>query len=101
MRGPGGPAVANVRGKEGNTRGPGTGPWFVSGPDASPLRSEWAARSFASLLYHSRARGAIAQLEEHLHGMQGVQGSSPCSSTNPLLTHRPRLWLSGGGDCPG
>ena len=27
--------------------------------------------------------GAVAQLEEHLHGMQGVGGSSPPSSTHP------------------
>jgi prevent-host-death family protein len=26
--------------------------------------------------------GAVAQLEEHLHGMQGVRGSSPLSSTS-------------------
>ena len=29
-------------------------------------------------------RGAIAQLGEHLHGMQGVAGSSPASSTEPI-----------------
>ncbi len=28
------------------------------------------------------SRGAIAQLGEHLHGMQGVAGSSPASSTS-------------------
>lgn len=27
--------------------------------------------------------GAVAQLEEHLHGMQGARGSSPLSSTSP------------------
>ena len=32
-------------------------------------------------LLQSAARGAIAQLGEHLHGMQGVRGSSPRSST--------------------
>tara|TARA_B100000676_G_scaffold24155_1_gene21694 strand:- start:617 stop:733 length:117 start_codon:yes stop_codon:yes gene_type:complete len=26
--------------------------------------------------------GAVAQLAEHLHGMQGVRGSNPLSSTN-------------------
>jgi hypothetical protein len=31
-------------------------------------------------------RGAVAQLEEHLHGMQGVVGSSPISSTERLTT---------------
>ena len=35
-----------------------------------------------SPLVDSAFRGAIAQLEEHLHGMQGVRGSSPRSSTN-------------------
>ena len=28
------------------------------------------------------AHGVVAQLVEHLHGMQGVVGSSPISSTN-------------------
>ena len=27
------------------------------------------------------ARGAVAQLEEHLNGIQGVRGSNPLSST--------------------
>ncbi len=27
-------------------------------------------------------RGAVAQLEEHLNGIQGVRGSNPLSSTN-------------------
>ena len=30
---------------------------------------------------HSPICGAIAQLVEHLHGMQGVNGSTPFSST--------------------
>jgi prevent-host-death family protein len=30
--------------------------------------------------------GAVAQLEEHLHGMQGARGSSPLSSTSPPET---------------
>jgi prevent-host-death family protein len=30
--------------------------------------------------------GAVAQLEEHLHGMQGARGSSPLSSTSPPAT---------------
>ena len=30
----------------------------------------------------ARIRGAIAQLGEHLHGMQKVRGSSPRRSTN-------------------
>ena len=40
------------------------------------------SRVAATLWYTPRSRGAIAQLEEHLHGMQGVRGSSPRSSTN-------------------
>ena len=31
--------------------------------------------------------GAVAQLEEHLHGMEGARGSSPLSSTSPPETH--------------
>ena len=31
--------------------------------------------------YNSSVPGVIAQLGEHLHGMQGVKGSSPFSST--------------------
>ena len=31
---------------------------------------------------HSPICGAIAQLVEHLHGMQGVNGSTPFSSTS-------------------
>src|SRR6185369_5938916 len=34
-------------------------------------------RTDAPPLLNSAFRGAIAQLEEHLHGMQGVRGSSP------------------------
>jgi hypothetical protein len=29
-----------------------------------------------------RIRGAVAQLVAHLHGMEGVRGSSPLSSTD-------------------
>jgi hypothetical protein len=29
-----------------------------------------------------RGAGGIAQLVEHLHGMQGVRGSNPRTSTN-------------------
>jgi hypothetical protein len=29
--------------------------------------------------------GAVAQLVAHLHGMQGVRGSSPLSSTEEVL----------------
>ena len=29
--------------------------------------------------------GAIAQLVEHLHGMQGVSGSSPLGSINTII----------------
>lgn len=31
--------------------------------------------------------GAVAQLVAHLHGMEGVRGSSPLSSTNDQLPH--------------
>ena len=43
--------------------------------------------------------GAVAQLVAHLHGMQGVRGSSPLSSTKNKKTTRrvvflfPRSWL--------
>lgn len=40
-------------------------------------------------LLNSPFRGAIAQLEEHLHGMQGVRGSSPRSSTTRDETAKP------------
>ncbi len=39
-------------------------------------------------LIYSPFRGAIAQLEEHLNGMQGVRGSSPRSSTSPRRDRR-------------
>ena len=35
---------------------------------------------------HSPICGAIAQLVEHLHGMQGVNGSTPFSSTRDSFT---------------
>ena len=31
--------------------------------------------------------GAIAQLVEHLHGMQGVSGSSPLGSINIFISY--------------
>ncbi len=40
------------------------------------------------------ARGAVAQLGEHLHGMQKVRGSSPRRSTTLLRSRAPRI---GGG----
>ncbi len=42
-------------------------------------------------------RGAIAQLEEHLHGMQGVRGSSPRSSTMNRDSRPPTPRPAGGG----
>ena len=53
-----------------------------------------------SPLVDSAFRGAIAQLEEHLHGMQGVRGSSPRSSTNRDETRRPLTPRRRGGGCP-
>jgi hypothetical protein len=47
-------------------------------------------------LLQSALRGAIAQLEEHLHGMQGVRGSSPRSSTR-TWNRRPSPLADGGG----
>ena len=48
--------------------------------------------------------GAVAQLAEHLHGMQGVRGSNPLSSTTttPQLTASPLNYrrLLGLPDCP-
>ena len=40
--------------------------------------------------------GVVAQLVEHLHGMQGVVGSSPISSTIRLRFAPSRLVQSGG-----
>src|ERR1700675_2956754 len=37
--------------------------------------------------------GAVAQLVERLHGMQEVVGSSPISSTDPLVAFH-RVWRS-------
>ena len=51
-------------------------------------------------LVDSAFRGAIAQLEEHLHGMQGVRGSSPRSSTNRDETADPLTPRRRGGGCP-
>ena len=48
-----------------------------------------ARAGFASIGYYDR-RGAIAQLEEHLHGMQKVRGSSPRRSTTPTRMPDPR-----------
>ena len=58
-----------------------------------------ATRTAARPLLNSAFRGAIAQLEEHLHGMQGVRGSSPRSSTNRDETADPSpLAGAAGGD---
>ncbi len=35
--------------------------------------------------------GAIAQLVEHLHGMQGVSGSNPLGSTTFSLSGNPQV----------
>ena len=35
------------------------------------------------------SHGGIAQLAEHLHGMQGVMGSNPITSTNSQIPN----WL--------
>ena len=48
-------------------------------------------------LVQSALRGAIAQLGEHLHGMQGVRGSSPRSSTIDATNRRPSPLADGGG----
>ena len=40
---------------------------------------------------HEQSCGAVAQLVAHLHGMQGVRGSSPLSSTGPNASPRDRL----------
>ncbi len=37
------------------------------------------------LWYSCERRGAVAQLGEHLNGIEGVKGSTPFSSTTPLL----------------
>ena len=59
-----------------------------------PARPDAIPRTVASdgPLVDSAFRGAIAQLEERLHGMQKVRGSSPRGSTNerPPI-HTPRL----------
>jgi hypothetical protein len=38
----------------------------------------------SSFVKKNHGRGAVAQLEEHLNGIQGVRGSNPLSSTNNL-----------------
>jgi hypothetical protein len=38
------------------------------------------------LLTSKFAPGGVAQLVEHLHGMQGVRGSNPLTSTNKVLS---------------
>ena len=40
------------------------------------------------LIVKQQEYGAVAQLVAHLHGMQGVRGSSPLSSTKKPLEHR-------------
>ena len=67
----------------------------LSGPDLfrrplGPVRLP--ARALIPIDYR-RLRGAIAQLVAHLHGMEGVCGSSPHSSTSLNVTVR-----SAGGD---
>ena len=89
--GPGG--RERTRGRRGERQGPGNGPLvrFRGGSSPPPFRgapSRRVSRNSVPLLYHSRARGAIAQLGERLHGMQEVQGSNPCSSTNSPLTRK-------------
>jgi hypothetical protein len=51
---------------------PGGGPRNLRGRDLT------GRHGFVTYLF---ARGAVAQLEEHLNGIQGVRGSSPLSST--------------------
>ncbi len=36
--------------------------------------------AWQDIFYFLQKKGAIAQLVEHLHGMQGVSGSSPLGS---------------------
>ena len=45
------------------------------------------------MLEEQQWSGAVAQLVAHLHGMQGVRGSSPLSSTNNPLEHREVAWF--------
>ena len=42
----------------------------------------WTVDVFVLVLIKSSKRGAVAQLEEYLNGIQGVRGSNPLSSTN-------------------
>ena len=49
-----------------------------------------------ALLELPLAHGAIAQLGEHLHGMQKVRGSSPRRSTT--LAKRPRIGVPSAPD---
>ncbi len=44
-----------------------------------PVNHRWPRASVAS----ATRKGALAQLVEHLHGMQGVSGSNPLRSTFP------------------
>ena len=58
---------------------------FASGPIV-----DYASQVASGKRKYSRRKrfGAVAQLVAHLHGMQGVRGSSPLSSTKKPLEHR-------------
>src|SRR6476646_6367281 len=70
------------------------------GSPAGLGRNPTTIRTDPPPLLNSAFRGAIAQLEEHLHGMQGVRGSSPRSSTNRDETADPLTPRRRGGGCP-
>jgi hypothetical protein len=67
---------------------PRAGPGFLSLADADSRRKElWFKinRLLAGSWFFPKKFGAVAQLVAHLHGMQGVRGSSPLSSTEKPL----------------
>jgi hypothetical protein len=60
-----------------------------------PSSESW--RKVAAPSARGASRGALAQLVEHLHGMQGVSGSNPLCSISPPLS-RSRCDLRGRSD---
>ena len=56
----------------------------------------WATMALALRSARSHDHGAVAQLVAHLHGMQGVRGSSPLSSTEFVETALEKAGLRAG-----
>ena len=59
----------------------------AAGSRRSPPPLYAQAANVLEFPFQTLQRGAVAQLEEYLNGIQGVVGSNPISSTNPILIH--------------